>query len=52
MIQDLFKVPIYKVKLDLDVEKLQSFCSEHRNKDIGRLKSNIGGYHSNDLSLD
>ena len=49
MIQDIFKVPIYEVQLDLDIKKLQSFCNEYQHKDTGRVSSNVGGYQSNDL---
>ena len=51
MIQDLFKVPIYEVRLDLDIKKLQPFCNEYQQKDTGRIFSNVGGYQSKDLSL-
>ena len=51
MIQDLFKVPIYEVRLDLDIKKLQPFCNEYQQKDTGKTLSNVGGYHSNDLPL-
>ena len=51
MIQDIFKVPIYEVQLDLDIKKLQSFCNEYQHKDTGRVSSNVGGYQSNDLPL-
>ena len=51
MIYDIFKVPIYAVKLDLDIKKLQSFCNEYQHKDTGKILSNVGGYHSNDLPL-
>ncbi len=51
MIHNIFKVPIYAVKLDLDIKKLQAFCNEYQQKDTGKTLSNIGGYHSNDLPL-
>ena len=51
-IHEVFKIPVYGVNLDLDIKKLQSFCSEYQHKDTGRIISNIGGYQSNDLSLD
>ena len=50
-IEEIFKVPIYKVKLDLDIKKLQLFCKEHQLKDTGKVISNVGGYQSHDLSL-
>ena len=52
-IHEIFKVPIYSVQLDLDIKKLQSYCKEYENKDnVGRIRSNVGGYQSNDLTLD
>ena len=50
-IQDIFKIPIYKTKLDLDSKKIQSYCIEHLQKDKGINLSNVGGYHSHDLPL-
>ena len=50
-IHDIFKVPVYKTQLNLDIKKLQSFCNEYQQKDTGKTLSNIGGYHSNDLPL-
>ena len=52
MIQDIFSVPIYKIKLDLDISRLQTFCNLHQNTDEGRVVSNTGGYQSNNLFLD
>ena len=52
-IQEIFTIPIYWIELDLNVKKLQSFCNNYQQNDIvGKIKSNRGGYHSNDLSLD
>ena len=50
-IHDIFKVPVYSTKLNLDIKKLQSFCNEYQQKDTGKTLSNVGGYHSNDLPL-
>ena len=50
-IQEIFRVPIYEIKLDLNVKKLQSFCNNYK-KNEGRVVSNSGGYQSNDLPLD
>ena len=50
-IHDIFKVPVYKAQLNLDIKKLQSFCNEYQQKDTGKTLSNVGGYHSNDLPL-
>ena len=51
-IQEIFSVPIYKVNLDLNVKKLQSFCNNYQHKNISKIVSNRGGYHSNYLSSD
>ena len=51
MIQDIFKVPLYEVKLDLDTKNLEHFCKKHQTKSPGREISNVGGYQSNDLNL-
>ena len=53
-IQEIFSVPIYKIKLDLNVKELQAFCQRKSidEYESGRVVSNRGGYHSNDLSLD
>ena len=50
-IHDIFKVPVYSTQLNLDIKKLQSFCNGYQQKDTGQTKSNVGGYHSNDLPL-
>ena len=50
-IHDVFKVPVYKAQLNLDIKKLQSFCNEYQQNNTGRIISNIGGYQSNDLPL-
>ena len=53
-IQEIFSVPIYKIKLDLNVKELQSFCQWKSidEYESGRVVSNRGGYHSSDLPLD
>ena len=51
-IQEIFSVPIYKIKLDLNVKKLESFCNKYQHENTGRVVSNRGGYHSSDLPLD
>jgi uncharacterized protein (TIGR02466 family) len=51
LIQEIFSVPIYKIKLDLDVNKLELFCNKYQHKNKGRVVSNRGGYQSKDLSL-
>ena len=53
-IQEIFKVPIYSVELDLDNKKLQAYCENYKKNInvVGRTRSNVGGYQSKDLSLD
>lgn len=51
-IQDIFKIPIYKAELSLDVDELEKICHQYKDNNEGRVISNIGGYQSNDLSLD
>ena len=51
MIQHLFEVPLYEVKLDLDTKNLEQFCKKHQTIDPGRELSNVGGYQSNALNL-
>ena len=50
-IQEIFSVPIYKIKLDLNVKELQSFCNKYQHENTSRVISNRGGYHSNNLNL-
>ena len=52
-IQEIFSVPIYKIKLDLNVKELQSFCQWKSidEYESGKVLSNRGGYHSNNLNL-
>lgn len=48
-INDIFKVPIYRTKLSLDVEQLEKFCIRHMQFDNGVVQTNAGGYHSKNL---
>ena len=50
-IHDIFRVPVYRAQLNLNIKKLQSFCNEYQQNNTGRIISNIGGYQSNDLPL-
>ena len=50
--KDIFKVPLYQVKLNFDVKKLQSFCKEWQHNHFGESKSNRGGYQSSSLPKD
>ena len=53
-VQEIFSVPIYQIKLDLNVKELQSLCQWKSidEYESGRVVSNLGGYHSNNLPLD
>jgi len=54
LIHDIFKVPIYEFRLDLDNDKLYDFCLKYEKEDSGdssRVISNLGGYQSKDLDL-
>ena len=48
---DLFKTPVYKTELDLDIKKLELFCNSYKENNEGRVISNMGGYQTNDLPL-
>ena len=50
-LKDIFKVPLYEVKLNFDVKKLQSFCKDWQHNHSGEFKSNKGGYQSSALPL-
>lgn len=52
IIQDLFKISILCIQLDLDVKSIENFCMEHQISSEGRAKSNIGGYQSKDLDIE
>ena len=47
---NLFSVPIQIFKLELNIDFLIEFCYEMKRKDeIGDKRSNIGGWHSDDI---
>lgn len=48
-IQDIFKISIYKKLLPLNNKEIENYCLEIKNKDKGRVKTNVGGWQSNDL---
>ena len=52
MMHDIFVVPIYEFKLDIDNDKLYNYCNEYKKTRKGRFISNLGGYQSQDLDLD
>ena len=51
IIQDIFKISILSVQLDLDVKSIETFCMKHKISNDGRKRSNIGGYQSNALDI-
>jgi len=52
MILDIFKVGIYKAKLEIDNKLLEDYIRYTKKLDtIGVTKSNRGGYHSPNLDL-
>ena len=52
MIHDIFKIPVYQKKLDLDLKKLNVFCNDFQKTNISREISNLGGYQSKELNND
>jgi uncharacterized protein (TIGR02466 family) len=51
LIHDIFKIPIYEFKLDLDNDKLYNYCKKYQREKSGRVVSNLGGYQSKELDL-
>ena len=56
IIQDLFKISVYKNILSLDSKAISNYCLDLQKKDGNKIKTdktristNIGGWHSNDL---
>ena len=47
---EIFKQFIVKIKLNEDINKISHFCIQTSKKLKGHKKSNLGGYHSNDLN--
>ena len=50
-IHEIFSIPIYETKLELDTEKIESFCKEYQSTHDSANKTNVGGYQSHDLQL-
>lgn len=48
---ELFAVPLFTVDLNLDNEKILSFCLNQKSKNVGRVCSNINGWQSTDINL-
>ena len=50
---DVFKIPVYEAKLDLDIKELELFCNSYEEwHPKGRIYSNMGGYQSYDMPSD
>ena len=53
MIQDIFKVGVYKEKLIIDNDQLEKYSYSLREKGDNQIKkSSKGGYHSDNLNVD
>ena len=52
LIQDIFKISIYKRKLALNIKEIENYCYQLKDKNKGRVRTNVGGWQSNDLLKD
>jgi len=52
MIQDIFKVGVYWVDLDLNTKAVSDYCISYSKKNKSRQVSNVGGYHSEPLQCE
>lgn len=52
MIQEIFRIPIWKKNLNLNLEKLYKDCYELKKEYESRSVSNRGGYQSTELKTD
>lgn len=43
---DIFRIPIFFQKLNLDNERIKNFCLKQKNTNSGTSKSNFGGWQS------
>tara|TARA_B100000900_G_C20243098_1_gene578743 strand:+ start:51 stop:626 length:576 start_codon:yes stop_codon:yes gene_type:complete len=50
MINNIFQIPVYQIKIKMDNQSLTKFCMSEYYKNEGTKKSNIGGWHSNDFN--
>ena len=48
---DIFTVPLFVEELNLDTKSIEEYCLSHRDKNDGRIVSNIGGYQSDDVEI-
>ena len=49
---DIFAVPIFETNLEFDTEEIKLFCKEYQQNHESNMKSNNGGYQSQNLSLE
>ena len=49
MINHMFQVPVFKIKIKMDNQSLTKFCMSEYYKNEGQNKSNVGGWHSNNF---
>jgi uncharacterized protein (TIGR02466 family) len=45
-----FTSPIYTDGIDIDNEEIKKYCYELRDRQLGRVVSNVGGWQSNNLT--
>jgi uncharacterized protein (TIGR02466 family) len=51
-LQNLFTIPVYKVDLlSINNERIKDYVYQLKNKDKGRILSNVGGWQSTNLNL-
>ena len=50
MINNIFQIPVYQIKIKMDNQSLTKFCMSEYYKNEGASKSNVGGWHSNDFT--
>jgi hypothetical protein len=48
---DIFKHSITRIKLKENLNEIYDFCIHENKKQKGQIKSNLGGYHSDDLNI-
>jgi len=50
-LHNAFRIPVYESKLELDNEEIKLFCKEYQQDHETIIKSNTGGYQSENLIL-
>ena len=48
---EFFKVPVFAVLLDLNIISIEKYCLDYCAKNGGRIKTNAGGYQSNEVEI-